>query len=424
MKHIFLVLSIMLLALSFAFGGGQKGAAGDKVIELDMWATMDLAPDQLWGGPGRGFLAEVEKSYPNIKITYSTMGERDIMSRYIAAFGAGDPPDIVQQYLHATTKMVRADYFRPVDDLFAKYEGRDNFREGTLEPWIFDGKLYGIPGIGGHHYIFYYRKDWFADAGISKPDTWEKVIKFGQAVTGDNKWGYGHAGGPGADQGPTYFQMMVLSAGGKVVDGGKAVFNSKIGKDVAQFQRDWIAKYKISPETIAAADDAEIEGGFRAGVYGSYIDGIWEYLQMSQDVPDLFPNVGVAPVPKTTPTGKHVTYNDNFAFFMPSNIAEEKIEAAFEMMTLWIRMTDEPYGKLGGFLPILKDVQPAFEDPEVRKIMLEEVAPSAVPVPRLENLPELNDLIAAALGKILLGDTSAEKGLDDAAKRFNSMYAE
>ncbi len=93
------------------------------------------------------------------------------------------------------------------------------------------------------------------------------------------------------------------------------------------------------------------------------------------------------------------------------------------MIMLWIRVTDEPYGKLGGFLPILKDVEPAFEDPEIKKIMLEEIAPSAVPVPRLETLPELNDLLAASLGKVLLGDATPKAALDDAAKRYNTMYA-
>ena len=283
------------------------------------------------------------------------MGERDLVPQFIAAYGAGDPPDIVQQYSSGTTKMVNGGYFRAVDDLFDAYDGKDNFREGTLDAYTYDGQLYGIPAIGGHHYIFYYRKDWFADSGIPNPETWEDVIRAGQVMTGGNRWAYGHAGGPGYDQGPAYFQLMLLSAGGEVVgDDGKAAFNSDLGVRVAEFQRDWIGKYGISPETIAAADDAEIEAGFRAGVYGSYIDGIWEYKQMAQQAADMFPNVGVAPIPKTLDSGRHVTYNDNWALFMPANIAEDKIAPAFELMTLWINVTDAPYGKLGGFLPILK----------------------------------------------------------------------
>ena len=243
-------------------------------------------------------------------------------------------------------------------------------------------------------------------------------------MTGNNRWAYGHAGGPGYDQGPAYFQLMLLSAGGEVVGAdGKAAFNSDIGVQVAEFQRDWIGKYGISPETIAAADDAEIEAGFRAGVYGSYIDGIWEYKQMAQQAADMFPHVGVAPIPKTIAAGKHVTYNDNWALFMPANIAEEKIATAFELMTLWINVTDAPYGKLGGFLPILKSVAPDFEDPEVKRIMLEEIAPTAVPLPRLENLPEMNDLLASALGKVLLGDETAQAALDAAADRYDSLFA-
>ncbi len=93
------------------------------------------------------------------------------------------------------------------------------------------------------------------------------------------------------------------------------------------------------------------------------------------------------------------------------------------MIKLRIRVTDAPYGKLGGFLPILKDVEPAFEDPKIKKIVLEEIAPSAVSVPRLETLPELNDLLAASLGKVLLGDATPKAALYEAANRYNTMYA-
>jgi ABC-type glycerol-3-phosphate transport system substrate-binding protein len=41
----------------------------------------------------------------------------------------------------------------------------------------------------------------------------------------------------------------------------------------------------------------------------------------------------------------------------------------------------------------------------------------------LETLPELNDLLAASLGKVLLGDATPKEALDDAAKRYNTMYA-
>ena len=78
---------------------------------------------------------------------------------------------------------------------------------------------------------------------------------------------------------------------------------------------------------------------------------------------------------------------------------------------------------MGGFLPILKNVQPDFDDPEVKRIMLEEIAPTVVPLPRLENLPEMNDLLASALGKVLLGDETAQAALDAAADRYDTLFA-
>ena len=199
----YLTVGIVAIATAgLAFGAGEQEGAGTSTIDMDMWLSVDVSPDQLWGGPGRDFIATVEESYPHIDLTFTTVGERDLVPQFIAAYGAGDPPDIVQQYSSGTTKMVNGGYFRAVDDLFATYEGRDNFREGTLDAYTYDGKLYGIPAIGGHHYIFYYRKDWYADAGVPSPKTWEDVIRAGQVMTGNNRWAYGHAGGPGYDQGP------------------------------------------------------------------------------------------------------------------------------------------------------------------------------------------------------------------------------
>ena len=46
-----------------------------------------------------------------------------------------------------------------------------------------------------------------------------------------------------------------------------------------------------------------------------------------------------------------------------------------------------------------------------------------VPLPPLENLPELNDLPASALGKVLLGDETAQAALDAAADRYDTLFA-
>ena len=149
MKNLTIVI-VAIAAAGLAFGAGEQEGAGSSTIDMDMWLSVDVSPDQLWGGPGRDFIATVEENYPHIDLTFTTVGERDLVPQFIAAYGAGEPPDIVQQYSSGTTKMVNGGYFRAVDDLFATYEGKDNFREGTLDAYTYDGKLYGIPAIGGH----------------------------------------------------------------------------------------------------------------------------------------------------------------------------------------------------------------------------------------------------------------------------------
>ena len=117
MKHLAVGIVIVLAGAGLAFGTGDQEGAG-STVDMDMWLSVDVSPDQLWGGPGRDFIATVEESYPQIDLTFTTVGERDLVPQFIAAYGAGDPPDIVQQYSSGTTKMVNGGYFRAVDDLF------------------------------------------------------------------------------------------------------------------------------------------------------------------------------------------------------------------------------------------------------------------------------------------------------------------
>ncbi len=61
-KSLIMLLALMMLfSVGFAFGSGKPSTGEGKVIELDMWATPSLTPDQLWGGPGRAFMKKVEE---------------------------------------------------------------------------------------------------------------------------------------------------------------------------------------------------------------------------------------------------------------------------------------------------------------------------------------------------------------------------
>lgn len=91
----------------------------------------------------------------------------------IAMSSKSDTPDIVYASDTTTRTFVKNGWFRPLDDLWAKY--RDEFKLGdfsdaTLAPYRIDGRLYVMPHTVNSMMLFY-RKDVFNKAGKVPPTT-------------------------------------------------------------------------------------------------------------------------------------------------------------------------------------------------------------------------------------------------------------
>ena len=44
---------VAVAAAGAAFAAGEQEAGAAQTVELSMWLSVDVSPDQLWGGPGR-----------------------------------------------------------------------------------------------------------------------------------------------------------------------------------------------------------------------------------------------------------------------------------------------------------------------------------------------------------------------------------
>jgi ABC-type glycerol-3-phosphate transport system substrate-binding protein len=91
----------------------------------------------------------------------------------IAMSSKSDTPDIVYASDTTMQNFVRNGWFRPLDDLWAKYQ--DEFKLGdypdaVLAPYRVDGHLYVMPHTV-NTMMFFYRKDVFDKAGKSPPKT-------------------------------------------------------------------------------------------------------------------------------------------------------------------------------------------------------------------------------------------------------------
>jgi multiple sugar transport system substrate-binding protein len=91
----------------------------------------------------------------------------------IALSSKSDTPDIVYASDTTMQTFVRNGWFRPLDDLWAKYRDEfklDDFPAASLAPYQVDGHIYVMPHTV-NTMMFFYRKDLFDKAGKSPPAT-------------------------------------------------------------------------------------------------------------------------------------------------------------------------------------------------------------------------------------------------------------
>src|SRR5438552_10114662 len=160
-----------------------------------------------------------------VNITVETINANDLTARFTAAVQGQSGPTIFQmQYLapHAFAEGLYdlTDLAKEIEPKYGKFYDQVN-TSATV-----DGKYRGIPyNIAGNAFV--YRKDYFTQAGVSVPQTWDdlraivpKLAAIGKPVGQTFAQTFGDA--------PTFFYPLLWAHGGKEVeqDGKTVAINS------------------------------------------------------------------------------------------------------------------------------------------------------------------------------------------------------
>ncbi len=141
--------------------------AGDLVINSDQ---SDPAPKKAM----EQLIADFQKAHPDIKVKWNNFDHEGYKSA-IRNFLTADPPDVVSWYSgNRMAPFVKAGLFEDVSDLWAQGDLNNQLKAATKSMEI-DGKKWGIP-YSTYQWGIYYRKDIFAEKGITPPKTWAELI--------------------------------------------------------------------------------------------------------------------------------------------------------------------------------------------------------------------------------------------------------
>jgi ABC-type glycerol-3-phosphate transport system substrate-binding protein len=180
----------------------------------------------------------------------------------------------------------------------------------------FEGLLYGLP-VKADASLLWYRKDWFAQEGLTPPQRWDELVNNAlHFVRPDIRERYGldhplaFPGGTAGGEATVYTLLpLIWSAGGDVIDANSKciTLNRPETADGLRFVRELTQKYRVTaPEVVdyppGTSSRLLAEGRVAMALGGSYQARLIQSLGQWSEA-DFSQHVGATPPP--APRGRH-----------------------------------------------------------------------------------------------------------------------
>ncbi len=163
------VVAVMALAGSACSSSSNSGGSANSPVTLTWWHNADQEP-------GRGVWQSIADAYhqahPNVSFKISPTQNEQLKTKVPVALQGATPPDIFQQW-GGGAEATQSQSGKLMDMTSATSSWIKELGNSAAL-WSVDGKQYGIP-FDLHVVGFWYRKDLFANAGITAaPTTWDE----------------------------------------------------------------------------------------------------------------------------------------------------------------------------------------------------------------------------------------------------------
>jgi len=404
-------LVVAALAVLFVPGGFTPlRAQTPTVVHYWLWLDDPTAPmfDSL--------VKEFNASHPGIKVEYQLVPLSEYHDKVVTALAAGSGPDAGRFKDWWLGEFVKLNALEPLTPLIGKWPGRAEIIENLWETGKItsSGPVFMLP----HQFItfyLYYRKDWFAAAGLKPPTTFDDFLVAAKKLTDPtkNQYGFGLRGGAGGqDQWLAFFS----AAGGRLVDGqGKVILNNEQGVKANQWYIDLFRTLKVAPPSAPTDAYAQCLGAFQAGTTAMFAHHVGSSVMVTQK-PGA-DSVGVVPIPAADPKkpATMVTMAGNVVF-----AGSKQKEAAFTFIS-WLseaNATDKWSSSREGQLPSVKSVSklPRYTNNPFFKVSLDS-ANFAIAWPPLPGVGYVSAQgWQANMQRALVGQISSKDMLDEIAR--------
>lgn len=358
-KMVAIILAVCVaatLALAGCGGNSQSASSGgkDQVVKLKHWVWLDNPKDPTMAN----LVKEFNSTHPNIQVELEVIPWGDFRTRLLTAVTSGDAPDTACFKLTWVPEFAGNKALEPLNPYLDKWQGKSDIQDNLWDVFTVteDKNMYVMPWIVQALYM-YYRPSLFKEAGVEVPQTWDEFLVAAQKLTRDkdgdgqiDQYGFGMRG---ARYGHEPWGSFVFASveGNKIMENGKAVFNTPEARKANDFFLDLYRKYKVVPPTAPADGFAEIVNNFKSGKTAMVVHHIRSYKDMEKQFGD---DVSAFPIP-AGPKGRWTSLGDteNVVFS-----ASKHKEAAFTFIS-WLAEKDQidKWCQASGDVPVCKSVQ-------------------------------------------------------------------
>ncbi|MGD6731796.1 MAG: ABC transporter substrate-binding protein [Pleomorphochaeta sp.] len=269
--------ALLLFSTTFIFASGQNEMVEEsksmdmmEPVTIEYWTSQTQTDRQ---STIQLLIDTFEATNPNIKVKLIAVDENDVTSQMATAANSNTLPTLVEG---AATTMVSfgADGLVDVDanaDVINSI-GRDKFFDGALKiNESSNGEAYGIPFHGWLQGLWY-RTDWFEEAGLEPPTTWENIEKAAKYFYNPSENTYGILVGTKSENFTEQcFTPIAQSNGASLYDkNGNLTFDTPEMKEALEFYGRLAMYNPPGPQTWRARD-YYLQGKMAMFFYSTYI---------------------------------------------------------------------------------------------------------------------------------------------------------
>jgi multiple sugar transport system substrate-binding protein len=351
---------------------------------------------------------------PGTTIKVEVTVSNGLPERVLTALRSGAAPDIIEVQHGWVNGYAQSDLILPLDDTI---QDKPDYSKAAIDYVTWNGKIWGIPYRIETHGVIY-NKDHFREAGLDPdkpPKTWDELTSAAKALTKSGRYGFGITGG--GEVGNTIFRSLpfIWMNGGDILssDMTKAVVNSPEAVKAVEFYTNFY-KLGYAPKSTLENDGLGLRRLFIANTLSSYQSGQFDIPAIQKENANIKLGAMTIPAPAGKPTAAVL---GGWSFIVPKS-AKNPAEAKKFVQFL---NTSENQGYYTDTFPARTSSLklPRFDDPMLKPFA--EMLPFGRPVPAHKNWVKIVQAYFDGIQRILLGDQTAQKAMDQANEEIQAL---